>query len=92
MSTSCAHSRAPECESYPNVRKKTASRERIEQQMMDSARTRTRRRHRLMTNNRKGRVRKPYYLSALASAFAWLISATNGLATAGTGTLPNSKA
>ena len=40
----------------------------------------------------RGRVRKPYLLSALASAFAPRISARNGWAAAGTSTLPNSKA
>jgi len=40
----------------------------------------------------RDQLRKPYYLSVLASAFAPRISARNGWAAAGTGTSPNSKA
>jgi len=90
MSTCCAHLRAPECESHPQVRGENCF-ARTDKTTMDCAPTRIHRR-RLMTNNRRGRVRKPYFLSALASAFAPRTSARNGWATAGAGTLPNSKA
>jgi hypothetical protein len=91
MSTSFAHWRAPECESYPNVRKKTGC-ARTDRTTNDGFCASSNMRARAVDKQRQRSRPEPYSLLTLASALAPRTSARNGSAATGIGTLPNSKA